>query len=193
MADRSGSKLVNVASASTATGQWFWSVIVPHIHLEIFYILEYTLIGCADDSTLFSVVPSSCVRVTVSESLCCVFCMTSEWGDLWGMKLNATIYDLDNDCLQVTHNASPVTPINFWQNCAEGVWRPWHIGSDLRFKDGFGETSSFRFPNSFSKALRKSRRFFLDRLLLLRWFSGFVLHVLEYCSAVWCLAIDTYL
>ena len=32
-----------------------------------------------------------------------------------------------------------------------------------------------------------------DRSLLGRWFRGFVLPVLEYCSAVWCSAADTHL
>ena len=34
---------------------------------------------------------------------------------------------------------------------------------------------------------------FHDRSLLERCFKGFVLPVLEYCSAVWCSAADTYL
>ena len=33
--------------------------------------------------------------------------------------------------------------------------------------------------------LRKSRRVFHDRLFFARCFQGFVLPVLEYCSAVW--------
>ena len=41
--------------------------------------------------------------------------------------------------------------------------------------------------------LRKSWRVFHDRSLLGRCFRGFVLPVLEYCSAVWCSAADTYL
>ena len=41
--------------------------------------------------------------------------------------------------------------------------------------------------------LRKSWRVFRDRLLIGRCFRGFVLPVLEYCSAVWCLAADTHL
>ena len=41
--------------------------------------------------------------------------------------------------------------------------------------------------------LRKSWRVFHDRLLLGRCFQGFVLPVLEYCSAVWCSAADTHL
>ena len=41
--------------------------------------------------------------------------------------------------------------------------------------------------------LRKSWRVFLDRSLLERCFRGFVLPVLEYCSAVWCSAADTHI
>ena len=41
--------------------------------------------------------------------------------------------------------------------------------------------------------LRKSCRVFHDRLLIWRCFWGFILPVLEYCSAVWCSAADTHL
>ena len=41
--------------------------------------------------------------------------------------------------------------------------------------------------------LRKSCRVFHDKLLIGRCFWGFVLPVLEYCSAVWCSAADTHL
>ena len=41
--------------------------------------------------------------------------------------------------------------------------------------------------------LRKSWEVFHDRLLIWRCFRGFVLPVLEYCSAVWCSAADTHL
>ena len=41
--------------------------------------------------------------------------------------------------------------------------------------------------------LRKSWQVFHDRLLLGKCFRGFVLPVLEYCSAVWCSAADTHL
>ena len=41
--------------------------------------------------------------------------------------------------------------------------------------------------------LKKSWRVFHDRALLGRCFWGFVLPVLEYCSAVWCSAADTHL
>ena len=41
--------------------------------------------------------------------------------------------------------------------------------------------------------LRKSWQVFHDRLILGRCFRGFVLPVLEYCSAVWFSAVDTHL
>ena len=41
--------------------------------------------------------------------------------------------------------------------------------------------------------LGKSWQVFHDRLLLGRCFRGFVLPVLEHCSAVWCSAADTHL
>ena len=41
--------------------------------------------------------------------------------------------------------------------------------------------------------LKKSWEAFHVRLLLGRCFRGFVLPVLEYCSAVWCLTADTHL
>ena len=41
--------------------------------------------------------------------------------------------------------------------------------------------------------LRKSWQVFHGRLLLGRCFRGFVLPVLEYCSAIWCSAADTHL
>ena len=41
--------------------------------------------------------------------------------------------------------------------------------------------------------LTKSWQVFHDRSLLGRCFRGFVLPVLEYCSALWCLAADTHL
>ena len=96
------------------------SVLDPLLFLlftsEFFSILEHKLIGYADDSTLIAVVPSPGVRVTVAESLIRDLGRDSEWCDLWGMRLNQ-----DYDSLQVTHNASPVTPTNYWKNCAEGV------------------------------------------------------------------------
>ena len=95
----------------------------------------------------------------------------------------------------VTHNASPITRINYWRYCAEVVWWPWYIGSDIWFRDDFWEASSLWFQSSFSTAwyLEDVLAVFHDRLLLRRCCRGFVLPVLKYCSAVWCLAANTHL
>ena len=66
MVDGCWSKLVNVVS-----GMLQGSVLGPLLFLlyttNIFYILEYKLIGYADDATLVAVVPSPGARATVAE------------------------------------------------------------------------------------------------------------------------------
>ena len=57
---------------------------------ELFSILQYKLIGYADDSTLMAVVIFTGVRVAVAESLISDLGRVNEWCDLWGMKLNAS-------------------------------------------------------------------------------------------------------
>ena len=84
-----------------------------------FSILENKLIGYDDDSTLIAVVPSLGRRVALAASLSRDHVKVSEWCDLWGTKLNASKTKTMN--LQVTHNASTVTRINYWRNCAKGV------------------------------------------------------------------------
>ena len=82
------SKLVNVVSGVPQV-----SVSGPFTpaHLGAFSILENTLIGYADDSTLMAVVPSPGVRITVTESMISDICRVSKWCDLRGMKLNASM------------------------------------------------------------------------------------------------------
>ena len=106
MVDGCRSKLVNVVS-----GVPQGTVLGPLLFLlytsEFFSILENKLIGYADDSTLMAVVPSPGVRVAVAESLIRHLGRVSEYCNLWGMKC--------------TPNAPPVTSINYWRNCTEGV------------------------------------------------------------------------
>ena len=120
MVDGCRSKLVDVV-----TGVPQVSVLGPLLFLlytsELFSTLENKLIGYADDSTLIAVVPSPGVRVAVAESLICDLVKVSEWCGPWGIKLNESKTNLDYDSLQVTHNASPNTCINYWRNCAERV------------------------------------------------------------------------
>ena len=59
-----------------------------------------------------------------------------EWNWMWN-EIECE-KDQDYDVLQVTHNESPVTPINYyWRNCTEGFWWPYFIRSDLWFKMTF--------------------------------------------------------
>ena len=87
MVDGCLSKLVDVMSGVPQV-----SVLGPLLLFlytsELLSIMENNLIGYADDSTSMAVVPSSCVRVTVAESLIRDLGNVSEWCDLWGMKLN---------------------------------------------------------------------------------------------------------
>ena len=92
------------------------------------------------------------------------------------------------------HNASPATPINYWWNCAEGVWWPWYNGTDILFQDDLWDASLLGFQSSFSSCsgiLRKSWWAFHYRLLLGRCFPGPARFV--YCSAVWWSAADTHI
>ena len=97
--------------------------------------------------------------------------------------------------LQVTHNASPVTPITYWWNwlkeSADLVILGVTFDSKLTFEKHLRLVS--RAASQRLGILRKSWREFHDRPLLERCFRGFVLPVLEYCSAVWCSAADTHL
>ena len=120
--------------------------------------------------------------------------MVSEWCDLWGIKLNAskTKTLIISRSLTIHQQAPPLT-----------------IGGTVMKESDdlvlFGVT--FNSKMTFEKYLRlvsraasqrlcvliKSWQVFHDRSLLGRYFYGFVLPVLEYCSAVCCSAGDTHL
>ena len=161
---------------------------------ELFSILENKLIGYADDATLMAVVPSPGVTVAVAESLIRDLGRVSEWCDLWGTKLNAN--KTKTRIVSRSRTMHPQSP-------------PFTMGGTvLKESDDFvilGVTfdSKMTFEKhlrSVSRAasqrlgvLRKSWLVFHDRSLLGGCFRGFVLLVLEYCSAVWCSAADTHL
>ena len=118
----------------------------------------------------------------------------NEWCDLWGMKLNAS--KTKTMIISRSHTMHPQSP-------------PLTIGRTVLKESGdlviLGVT--FHSKITFEKHLRSVSRaasqrlgilrnpwqLFHDRSLLGRCFRGFVLPVLEYCSAVWCSAADTHL
>ena len=65
------------------------------------------------------------------------------------------------------------------------------FGSKMTFEKHL--RSVFRAASQRLGILIKSWRVFYDRLLVGRCFLGFVLPILEYCSAVWCSAAVTHL
>ena len=103
------------------------SVLGPLLFLlytfEFYSILENKLVNYADGSTFMAVVPSPGIRVTVVESLNHGLSRVSEWCNLWEMKLNVS-KTKTMIVSKVMHNAPPVTSINYWRNCAEGVCCP---------------------------------------------------------------------
>ena len=68
------------------------------------------------------------------------------------------------------------------------------INNDRFANDAFDKMVCMQSTRSSQRLciLRKSWRVFHERLLLGKCFHGFVLLVLEYCSAVWCSAADTH-
>ena len=118
----------------------------------------------------------------------------SEWCDLWGMKLNGS-----KTKTMIVSRSRTMRPQSSSLTICETV---------LKESDDFvilGKT--FDYKLTFEKHLRlvsraasqrlgilmMSWRVVHDRSLLERCFLGFILSVLEYCSAVWCSAADTHL
>ena len=112
------SKLVNVVS-----GVPQGSVLGPQLFLlytaELFSVVENKLYGYADDSSLVAVVPSSGVRVAVSESMNGDLNRVSVWCNLWGMKLNAS--KTKTIIISRSRTVHPQLTIDSKLNCAEGV------------------------------------------------------------------------
>ena len=141
-----------------------------------------------------SVVPSPRVRVAEVESLSRDLVKVREWCDLWGMKLNASetkTMIVSRSCTM--HPQSPALTIGktMLKESDDLVILGVTFDSNMTFEKHLYSVS--RVASQRLGILRKSCQVFHDRLLLGRCFSGFVLPVLEYCSAVWCSAADTHI
>ena len=143
---------------------------------------------------LMAVVPSPDVRVTVAESMIHDLGRVSEWCVLWGMKLNVSktkTMIVSRPCTM--HNQSP--PLTIVRTAVKMsddlVILRVKFDSKMTFETHLRSVS--RAASQRLCILRKFWRVFYDRSLLWRCFRGFVLSVLEKCSAVWCSAADTHL
>ena len=193
MVDGCQSKLVNVVSG-VPQDCVLGPLLFPLCHLEIFSILENKLIGYADDSTLMAVVPYPGIRVAVAESLIHDLGRVSEWCDLWRMKLNVS--KTKTMIVSRSHTMHPQSPPltiggTVLKESDDLVILGVTFYSKMTFEKNLHLVSSA--ASQSVGILMKSWQVFHDRSLLRSCFRGFILPVLEYCSAVWCSAADTHL
>ena len=119
---------------------------------------------------------------------------SESWCDLWGMKLNAsTTKTMIVFRSRTMHPQSP--PLTIDGTVLKESDNLDILGVTFESKLTFEKhlRSASRAASQRLGILRKSWRVFHDRLLIGRCFWGFVLPVLEYCSAVWCSAADTHI
>ena len=178
------SKVVNVVSGVPQVSVLGKLLLILYTS-ELFSILENKLVGYADNSTLMSLVPSPGIRVAVAESLIRDLDRVDEWCDLWGMKLNAS--KTKTMIVSRSHTMHPQSPPltiggTVLKECDNLVILGVTFDSKLTFEKHFHSVS--RAASQRLGILRKTWQVFSDRSLLGRCFRGFVLPVLEYCSAV---------
>ena len=191
MVDGCWRKLVDVSGVPQG------SVLGPLLFLlytsELISLLENKLIGYANDSTLMAVVSSPGVRVTVAESLIRDLGRGSEWCDISGKKLNASkTKTMIVSRSRTMHPQSPPLIIGgtVLKESDDLVILEVTFDSKKTFEKHLRLVS--RAASQILGVLRKSWQVLHDKSLLGRCFLGFVLPVLEYCSAVWCSAADTH-
>ena len=156
--------------------------------------MENKLIGYADNSTLIAVVPSPGLRVAVAESLSRDLVKVNEWCDFWGIKLNAS-----NTKTMIISRSFTMHPQSPSLTIGETVLKELEdlvilgVTFDSRMTFEKHRHSVSRAASQWLGIFKKSWKVFHDKLLLGRCFRGFVLQVLEYCSAIWCSAANTHL
>ena len=118
----------------------------------------------------------------------------SEWYDLWRMKLNTS--KTKTMIVSRSHTMHPQSPAltiggSVLKESVDIVILGVTIDSKVTFEKHLCSVS--RAASQRLGILRKSWQVFHDRLLLGKCLRGFVLPILEYCSAVWCSAADSHL
>ena len=134
------------------------------------------------------------LKVTVAESLIRDLGRVSEWCDLWGMKLNASMTKtMIVSGLSTMHPRSPPLTIGgtVLKESDDLVILGVIFDAKMTFEKHLRSVS--RAASQRLGILRKSWRVFHDRSVLGGCFRGFVLYDFYYCSAVWCSAADTHL
>ena len=138
--------------------------------------------------------PSPGVRVTAAEYLSRDLVKVSEWCDLRGIKSNVSkTKTMIVSRSRAMHPQSPPLTIGgtVLKKSDDHVILGVTFDSKMTFEKHICSVS--RAASQRFGILRKSWQVFHDILVLGRCFLGFVLAVLEYCSAVWCSAADTLL
>ena len=113
----------------------------------------------------------------------------SEWCNIWRIKLNASKTKIM--IISRSRTMHPQSPSVTMGGTVLNDILVVAFDSKMTFEKHLHLVS--RAASQRLGMLKKSCLVFHDRLLLRRCFRGFVLPVLEYCSAVWCSAADTHL
>ena len=149
------------------------------------------LVCYADDSTLFSAVPSPRDRVSVAASLNRDLDHINDWCQMWGMLVNPS--KTKPMIISRSHTAVPPFPDltlsgSVIEVCGELTILGVCLDSKLTFESHIRAVASA--AASKLGILRKTLSVFQDPSLVVKCFWSFLLPVLEYCSVVWRSAAD---
>lgn len=201
LADRTQSVVLDGASSgpvSVVSGVPQGSVLGPVLFLlytaQLFSILENTLVGYADDSTLLATVPFTRDRVSVTASLNRDLERILDWCTAWGMELNAA--KTKSMVVSRSRTELPAFPAlrvggSVLTECKEMPI----LGVCFDSKLSFGAHVRTVAGSAARRLgiMRKASKIFVDKSLVTRCFWSYLLPVLEYCSPVWNSAADCHL
>ena len=161
---------------------------------DMWFGLENKLVAYADDATLLAVVPSPDMRPSVSESLNRDLAKINEWCKWWGMKMNPrktlSMIVSRSRTIQPQHPELLIDDIPLTTN---NSFKSLGVIFDSKFTF---ESHIRSMSTSIAQKLgllRKSSKMFGDQSVLMKCFNSFILPSFEYCSPVWCSAVDSHL